>query len=164
MRVSRTVEVKQSPRSVWATLEDFDKWERWATPLGRVQRVSSGDWDLGWRGRVGGTVYEITDLTPGKMMIWFGSRLGVTDVWTVMVEPVRGRTEVTIISEQTGWVATLFGRWTGKGYTQKLRDALENFRRLAEASPVMPRVTQAAPAEEESPAGAPASERENGVS
>ena len=164
MRVSRTVEVKQSPRSVWATLEDFDKWERWATPLGRVQRISSGDWDLGWRGRVGGTVYEITDLTPGKMVIWFGSRPGVTDVWTIMVEPVRGRTEVTVISEQSGWAATLFGRWTSKGYAQKLQAALENFRRLAESSPVMPRVSQSASASEEATADVPAPEREGGSS
>jgi hypothetical protein len=142
MRFSRTVEVKQSPRSVWASLEDFDRWSKWATPLGTPRRISPGPWQLGWRARLGNTVYEITDLTPGKMMIWFGSSFGTTSVWTILVEPVRGRTEATVIVETSGWLPTLFGRWTGKGFDKRLRDALEGFRQQAEASPVMPRVTQ----------------------
>lgn len=144
MRISRTVEIKQSPRSVWATLEDFDQWGKWATPLGAPRRITAGRWKLGWRGKLGNTAYEITelaDLGPGKQMIWTGSGLGSDDVWTVLVEPVRGRTEATFIVERNGWVPALFGRWTGKGFDRKLKAALEGFRKLAETSPAVPRVT-----------------------
>jgi len=145
MRFSRTVEIKQSPRSVWATLMDFDRWDKWATPLGAPRRVSTGAWDLGWRGRLGNTVYEITELideTTGKRMIWTGSGLGQTTVWTVLVEPMRGKTEATFIVETSGWMPALLGRWTGKGFEKKLKDTLEGFRREAEASRVIPKVTQ----------------------
>lgn len=142
MRISRSVEIRQSPRSVWATLEDFDRWSKWALPLGEPRRISAGPWALGWRGKLGGTSYEITDLTPGKQMIWFGSSLGTTSVWTLLVEPVRGKTEATIIAESSGWMPTLFGRWTSKGFDKKLRTALEDFRKLAESSPAIPRIVQ----------------------
>ncbi len=142
MRISRSVEIRQSPRSVWATLEDFDRWSKWATPLGTPRRLSDGPWQLGWRAKVGGTTFEITDLTPGKQMIWFGSSLGTTTVWTVLVEPVRGKTEATIIAEQSGWMPAIFGRWTGKGFAKNLQTALEEFRKLAESSPATPRIVQ----------------------
>jgi uncharacterized protein YndB with AHSA1/START domain len=142
MRFSRTVEIKQSPRGVWATLEDFDQWRKWATPLGMPKRVSPGPWQLGWLGRLGNTTYEITDLNPGHQMIWFGSGLGSTSVWTILVEPVRGRTETTFIIETSGWAASLFGRFTAKGFDQKLKTAAENFRKLAESTPSVPRVQQ----------------------
>jgi hypothetical protein len=150
MRISRTVEIKQSPRSVWATLQDFDQWGKWATPLGAPRRISAGGWQLGWQGKVGRTVYEITELTDlgaGKQMIWTGAGLGTDNVWTFLVEPVRGRTEATVIVEMNGWVPSLFGRWTGKGFEQRLKAALEGFRKLAETSPVIPRMaqTEAAP-------------------
>jgi hypothetical protein len=145
MRISRTVEVKQSPRSVWATLEDFDRWPKWAAPLGTPRRITAGHWQPGWRGRLGGITYEITevaDLGPGKQMIWTGASFGTDSVWTLLVEPVRGKTEVTFIVEQNGWFPALFGRWTRKGFEQKLKDALEGFRKHAESSPAIPRVTQ----------------------
>jgi polyketide cyclase/dehydrase/lipid transport protein len=145
MRISRTVEVKQSPRSVWATLENFDQWSKWATPLGAPRRISAGRWQPGWRGKLGGTTFEITELIDvgvGKQMIWTGGSFGTDSVWTVLVEPVRGKTEATFIVEQNGWIPSLFGRWTGKGLDRKLKDALEGFRKHAESSPAIPRVTQ----------------------
>jgi uncharacterized protein YndB with AHSA1/START domain len=142
MRISRTVEIKQSPRAVWATLEDFDQWRKWATPLGAPRRVSDGPWQLGWLGRLGNTTYEITDLNPGHQMIWFGSSFGATNVWTILVEPVRGKTEATFILESSGWVPSLFGRWTRKGQEERLKAAAEGFRRLAESTPAVPRVRQ----------------------
>jgi hypothetical protein len=126
-------------------LEDFDRWPKWATPLGAPRRISAGRWQLGWRGKLGGTVYEITDLTPNQQMIWFGSGFGKDNVWTLLVEPVRGRTEVTIIIEQNGWFPSLFGRWTRKGLDQKLKDSLEGFRKLADTEPSIPRITQNEP-------------------
>lgn len=145
MRISRSVEIKQSPRSVWATLEDFDQWGKWATPLGTPRRISGGGWEPGWRGKLGNTIFEITELTDigaGKQMIWTGSSFGTDSVWTVLVEPVRGKTEATFIVELNGWMPTIFGRWTGKGFATKLQQALEGFRKLAETSPVIPKVRQ----------------------
>jgi hypothetical protein len=110
---------------------------------GAPRRLSAGPWQLGGA-RLGGTIYEITELTDigiGKQMIWT-TGFGTDNVWTVLVEPVRGRTEVTFIVEQNGWVASLFGRWTRKGFEQKLKVALEGFRQNAEASPAIPRVAQ----------------------
>ena len=46
MRISRTVEVKQAPRAVWARLEDFDTWPKWATPFGKPRRITNGRWVL----------------------------------------------------------------------------------------------------------------------
>lgn len=145
MRVSRTVEIKQSPRAVWARLETFDDWGKWATPFGTPRRMSAGGWNLGWRGRLGSTVFEITDLTntpPNFQMIWFGSSFGTTSIWTFLVEPVRGRTETTIIIEQNGWWPALTGRWRQKGLDARLRAALDGFRKYAEATPAVPRVSQ----------------------
>lgn len=146
MRISHTVEIKQSPRSVWATLEEFDQWGKWANPLGIPQRVSPGPWEPGWRGKLGKVVYEITELTDlgpaGRQMVWTGSGFGVDTVWTVLVSPVRGKTEATIIVERNGWVASLFGRWTDKGLAKRLQEALEGFRKLAETTPVIPKVRQ----------------------
>jgi hypothetical protein len=145
MRITRTVEIKQPPRAVWARLEDFDSWAKWAEPLGKPRRITAGRWTLGWRGKLGGTVYEITDLmdtAPNYQMIWFGSQFGTTSVWTFLVEPVRGRTETTIIIEQNGWVASLLGRWRQKGHTARLAAALDGFRKFAEGTPAVPRVNQ----------------------
>jgi uncharacterized protein YndB with AHSA1/START domain len=145
MRISRTVEVRQSPRSVWATLEDFDQWAKWATPLGNPKRQTTGRWQLGWRGKVGGTTFEITDLTdlgPGQQMIWFGPGFGKTSIWTFLVEPVRGRTEMTLIIEENGWWSSLSGRWTRKRQEANLRAALEGFKKHAEGSPAIPRIRQ----------------------
>jgi uncharacterized protein YndB with AHSA1/START domain len=77
-----TTTAAASPETVWALLEDVERWPMWTRSMQRVELITEGPLALGSRIRVkqprlAAATFVVTELDPGRSFSWRSTSAGV---------------------------------------------------------------------------------------
>ncbi len=120
MRVEHSIHIDAPPEVVWRVTEDVERWPEWTASVERVERLDDGPLQVGSRARLKQpkfppTVWEVTDVDPGRSFSWKNKSVGLTSVGhhRVVPRPVGGAT-VALALRQSGPLAPLLGILTSR--------------------------------------------------
>lgn len=131
VKCSKAVLIDASPRTVWNTLTNINRWPAWQAEItraklsGNPQPGTSFDWTTG-----GTKIHSLLHtVEPHQSFGWTGKVMGIYAIhnWSISVE--HGKTKVSVEESMEGLLAWLlkgyFNKSLEKGMTTWLR-ALKN--------------------------------------
>ncbi len=121
MRFESSIEINAPVHEVWALIDKLEEWPQWMPSIRKIERLSKGPLAVGSRlavtARVSGLTVEllmtITEFVPERSVVLQGKALGTKLTRFYALEPVNGKTKVTIGGDVLGalaWVACRGGR------------------------------------------------------
>lgn len=119
MRVQVTVPVDAPASRLWAQVADPLGWPALTESIDRVTWERGDAIAVGSRARVaqprmGESVWEVTEVAPGRSFVWRSSRRGVTTIGTHEVrETGPDRSQLILGLDQSGPLAPLVGLLVG---------------------------------------------------
>ncbi|GAA2576016.1 SRPBCC family protein [Actinomadura fulvescens] len=115
-----TVEINAPRETVWALLEDVERWPEMTASIKRVERLTEGPFGEGSRARVHqpglpAAVWTVTDFAPGRAFTWTARTPGVTTVAShdITSHP-DGTVSVRLGLDQSGPLAFLVALLAGR--------------------------------------------------
>jgi len=121
MRFESSIEINAPVKRTWALIDRLEEWPRWMPSIKKIERVSKGPLAVGSQlavtAKVSGfmvpLLMTITELVPERTVVMKGKALGTNLTRFYNLEPVNGRTKVTIGGDVSGalaWLACRGGR------------------------------------------------------
>ncbi|MBA7474939.1 hypothetical protein ES703_12351 [subsurface metagenome] len=118
MRFSSSVEINAPVEKVWALVDRLEEWPQWMPSIKKIERVSEGPLTVGSQLSVTAKVNRltvnllmtITEFIPERSVVMQGRALGTNLTRFYFLEPVNGKTKVTIGGEVSGLLAWLARR------------------------------------------------------
>jgi len=121
MRFSSSVEINAPVEKVWSLIDRLEEWPQWMQSIKNIERVSEGPLAVGSQLFVTAKVSRltvnllmtITEFVPERSVVMQGKALGTNLTRFYFLEPVNGKTKVTIGGEVSGllaWLATRGGK------------------------------------------------------
>jgi uncharacterized membrane protein len=132
MRFSSTVEINAAAGKVWALVDRLEEWPQWMPSIKKIERVSEGPLAVGSQLLVTARVSRltinlpmtITEFVPERSVVMQGKALGTKLTRFYFLEPVNGKTKVTIGGEVSGLLACL-ARRGGKAVSYEIAQAVK---------------------------------------
>ncbi len=130
MRFSSSVEINAPLEKVWTLVDNLEEWSEWIPSIKKIERVPEGPLTVGSqlsvtlkvsRIRVK-LVMTITEFVPQRAVVMQGKALGTKLTRFYTLEPVNGKTRVTIGGEVSGPLAWLAYRG-GQAISDKIAPA-----------------------------------------
>jgi carbon monoxide dehydrogenase subunit G len=121
MRFESSIEINAPVKKVWALIDKLEEWPQWMPSIKKIERVSKGPLTVGSQLSVTAKVSGLT-VTLLMTIIWFvpersvilgGKALGTKLTRFYNLEPLNGKTKVTIGGEVSGaltWLARRGGQ------------------------------------------------------
>jgi uncharacterized membrane protein len=118
MRFESSIEINAPAGRIWALMGKLEEWPQWMPSIKKIERVSKGPLAVGSQVSVtvkvsGLTVkllMTITKFVPERMVVLGGKVLGTKLTRFYTLEPVNGKTKVTIGGDVSGALAWLVRR------------------------------------------------------
>ncbi|MGQ9546210.1 MAG: SRPBCC family protein [Dehalococcoidia bacterium] len=121
MRFESSIEINAPVRKVWALIDRLEDWPQWMPSIKRIEKLSKEPLTVGSRllviARVSGLTVKlpmtITEFVPERSVVMKGKTLGTNLARFYNLEPVNGKTRVTIGGDVSGllaWLACRGGR------------------------------------------------------
>lgn len=116
MHFEQRVEIDVPADVVWGVYSDVARWPEWTASVRSLTHVRGADLEIGARVRIDqprlpATVWEVTELTPGRSWTWVTRSPGATTTGVHEVRALAGqRTEVVNRVVQAGPLGLLAGR------------------------------------------------------
>jgi len=115
MRFESSIEINASAKKVWALINKLEEWPQWMPSIKKIERVSKGPLTVGSqlavKAKVSGLtvtlLMKITEFVPERTVVMKGKALGTNLTRFYNLEPVNGKTEVTIGGDVSGALAWL---------------------------------------------------------
>lgn len=130
MRFSSSVEINAPVEEVWSLIDKLEEWPQWMQSIKKIERVSEGSLAVGSQLSVTAKVNRLTvnllmtisEFVPERSVVMQGKALGTNLTRFYFLEPVNGKTKVTIGGEVSGLLAWL-ARRGGKAVSEEIAQA-----------------------------------------
>ncbi len=137
MRFSSSVEINAPVKKVWALVDRLEEWPQWMGSIKKIERVSEGPLTVGSQLSVTAKVSRltvnllmtITEFVPECSVVMQGRALGTNLTRFYFLEPVNGKTKVTIGGEVSGllaWLARRGGQAVSDEIAQAAKKRIES--------------------------------------
>jgi uncharacterized protein YndB with AHSA1/START domain len=139
MKFQTAIDIDATPATVWRILTDVESWPAWTASMTKVERLQTGDLDVGSTARVTqpklkAAVYTVTECESGKSFVWEMKATGVKVRATHFVEDRgEGQARMVLGVEQTGALSGLISMFYGKLTRQYVVMEAEGLKKAAEA-------------------------------
>jgi len=118
MRFESSININAPVGKVWALVDKLEEWPQWMPSIRKIERVSKEPLTVGSQLSVTAKVSRltvrllmtITEFVPERNVVMEGKALGTKLTRFYTLEPVNGKTKVTIGGEVSGVLAWLARR------------------------------------------------------
>jgi len=118
MRFESNIDINAPAEKVWALIDKLEEWPQWMPSIKKIERISKGPLTVGSQlsvtAKVSGLTVEllmtITEFVPERTVVLEGKALGTKLTRFYNLEPVNGKTKVTIGGDVSGALAWLARR------------------------------------------------------
>jgi carbon monoxide dehydrogenase subunit G len=130
MRFSSSVEINAPVEKVWSLIDKLEEWPQWMQSIKKIERVSEGPLAVGSQLSVTAKANRLTvnllmtisEFVPERSVVMQGRALGTKLTRFYFLEPVNGKTKVTIGGEVSGLLAWM-ARRGGKAVSDEIAQA-----------------------------------------
>jgi carbon monoxide dehydrogenase subunit G len=118
MRFESSIDINAPAEKVWALVDKLEEWPQWMPSIKKIERLSKGPLTVGSQLSVTAKVSRltvkllmtITEFVPERNVVMQGKALGTNLTRFYTLEPVNGKTRVTIGGDVSGALAWLARR------------------------------------------------------
>jgi carbon monoxide dehydrogenase subunit G len=121
MRFESSIDIDAPAERVWALIDKLEEWPQWMPSIKKIERVFLGPLAAGSQLSVTAKVSRltvkllmmVTEFVPGRNVVLEGKALGTKLARFYTLEPVNGKTKLTIGGDVSGalaWLACRNGR------------------------------------------------------
>jgi carbon monoxide dehydrogenase subunit G len=118
MRFESSIDINAPVNKVWVLIDKLEEWPQWMPSIEKIERVSKGPLTAGSQlsvtAKVSGLtvtlLMTITEFVPERNVVMEGKALGTKLTRFYTLEPVNGKTKVTIGGDVSGALAWLARR------------------------------------------------------
>ena len=118
MRFESSIDIDAPVTKVWALVDKLEEWPQWMPSIKRIDKISEGPLAVGSQlsvtAKVNGLIVKllmmITNFVPERNVVLEGKALGTKLTRFYTLEPVNGKTKVTIGGDVSGALAWLARR------------------------------------------------------
>jgi len=136
MRFESIIDINAPVDKVWTLIDKLEQWSQWMPSIKKIERVSKGPLTAGSQlsvtARVSGLtvtlLMTITEFVPARNVVMKGKALGTNLIRFYNLEPLDGKTKVTIGGEVSGalaWLARLGGQAVSDEIAQAAKKRIE---------------------------------------
>ncbi|MCJ7575968.1 MAG: SRPBCC family protein [Dehalococcoidia bacterium] len=136
MRFESSIEINAPVRKVWALIDKLEEWPQWMPSIKKIERVSKGPLAVGSQLSVTAKVSGLTvtlrmtirEFVPERTVVMQGKTLGTNLTRFYNLEPVNGKTKVTVGGDVSGalaWLACRGGKKVSAEIAQAARKKVE---------------------------------------
>jgi carbon monoxide dehydrogenase subunit G len=136
MRFESSIEIGASAEKVWALIDKLEEWPQWMPSIKKIERVSQGPLAVGSQlsvtAKVSGLtvtlLMTITEFVPERNVVMEGKALGTKLTRFYTLEPVNGKSKVTIGGDVSGvlaWLACRGGQKVSAEIAQAAKKKVE---------------------------------------
>ncbi len=118
MRFESSIDIDAPTGKIWALIDKLEEWPQWMPSIKKIERLSKGPLTVGSQLSVTAKVSRITvkllmtitEFVPERTVVLEGKALGTKLTRFYTLEPVNGKTKVTIGGDVSGALALLARR------------------------------------------------------
>ena len=136
MRFESSIDIHAPPDKVWALMNKLEQWPQWMPSIKKIERVSKGPLTVGSQlsviAKVSGLTVKllmtIIKFVPEQTVVMQGRALGTSLTRFYILEPLDGKTKVTIGGDVSGalaWLARRGGQAVSDEMTQAAKKRIE---------------------------------------
>ena len=136
MRFESIIDINAPVDKVWTLIDKLEQWSQWMPSIKKIEKVSKGPLTAGSQlsvtARVSGLtvtlLMTITEFVPARNVVMKGKALGTNLIRFYNLEPLDGKTKVTIGGEVSGalaWLARLGGQAVSDEIAQAAKKRIE---------------------------------------
>jgi carbon monoxide dehydrogenase subunit G len=136
MRFESSIEINAPTQKVWALIDKLEEWPQWMPSIKKIERVSKGPLMVGSQlavtAKVSGLtvtlLMTITEFVSERTVVMKGKSLGTNLTRFYNLEPVNGKTKVTIGGDVSGalaWMAFRGGKKVSAEIAQAAKKKIE---------------------------------------
>jgi len=136
MRFESSIEINAPAKKVWALIDKLEEWPQWMPSIKKIERVFKGPLTVGSQlsvtAKVSGLtvtlLMTITEFVPERNVVMEGKALGTKLTRFYTLEPVNGKTKVTIGGDVSGalaWLACRGGQKVSAEIVQAAKKKVE---------------------------------------
>ena len=136
MRFESIIDINAPVDKVWTLIDKLEQWSQWMPSIKKIEKVSKGPLTAGSQlsvtARVSGLtvtlLMTITEFVPERNVVMKGKALGTNLIRFYNLEPLDGKTKVTIGGEVSGalaWLARLGGQAVSDEIAQAAKKRIE---------------------------------------
>jgi carbon monoxide dehydrogenase subunit G len=136
MRFESSIEINAPASRVWALIDKLEEWPQWMPSIKKIERISKGPLGVGSQlsvtAKVSGLMVTILmtiiGFVPERSVILGGEALGTKLTRFYNLEPLNGKTKVTIGGEVSGalaWLARRGGQEVSAEIAQAVKKKVE---------------------------------------
>jgi len=132
LRFESSTDINAPVEKVWALIDKLEEWPQWMPSIKKIERLSKEPLTVGSQLSVTAKVSRltvkllmtITDFVPERTVVLGGKALGTKLTRFYTLEPVNGKTKVTIGGDVSGALAWLACRG-GKAVSAEIAQAVK---------------------------------------
>jgi carbon monoxide dehydrogenase subunit G len=139
MRFESSIDINAPPDRVWALMDKLEQWPQWMPSIKKIERISKGPLAIGSQLSVTAKVSGLTvkllmtiiKFVPEQTVVMQGRALGTSLTRFYILEPLDGKTKVTIGGDVSGalaWLARRGGRAVSDEMTQAAKKRIEGLK------------------------------------
>ena len=136
MRFESIIDINAPVDKVWTLIDKLEQWSQWMPSIKKIEKVSKGPLTAGSRlsvtAKVSGLtvtlLMTITEFVPERNVVMKGKALGTNLIRFYNLEPLDGKTKVTIGGEVSGalaWLARRGGQAVSDEIAQAVKKRIE---------------------------------------
>ena len=136
MRFESSIDINATADKVWALVDKLEEWPQWMPSIKKIERLSEGPLTVGSQLSVTAEVsgltvtllMTITEFVPERSVVLEGKALGTKLTRFYNLEPVNGKTKVTIGGDVSGalaWLARRGGQEVSAELAQVVKKKVE---------------------------------------
>jgi len=136
MRFESSIDVNAPPDKVWALIDKLEQWPQWMPSIKKIERISEGPLTVGSQlsviAKVSGLAVKLSmtiiKFVPEQTVVMQGKAWGTSLTRFYILEPLDGKTKVTIGGDVSGalaWLARRGGQAVSDEMTQAAKKRIE---------------------------------------
>ena len=136
MRFESNIDINAPTEKVWTLIDKLEEWPQWMPSIKKIERVSKGALTVGSQLSVTVKVSGLTikllmtiiKFVPERTVVMQGKALGTSLTRFYILEPIDGKTRVTIGGDVSGalaWLARRGGQAVSDEIAQAVKTRIE---------------------------------------
>jgi len=136
MRFESSIDINAPAKKVWAMIDKLEEWPQWMPSIKKIERLSKEPLTVGSQlsvtAKVSGLTVKllmtISEFVPERTVVMQGKALGTNLTRFYNLEPVNGKTKVTIGGDVSGalaWLACRGGQAVSAEIAQAVKTKVE---------------------------------------
>jgi len=136
MRFESSIDIDASVEKVWALIDKLEEWPQWMPSIKKIERISKEPLTTGSQLSVTAKVSGLTvtllmtiiEFVPERTVVMQGKAMGTNLTRFYTLEPINGKTKVTIGGDVSGalaWLACRGGKKVSAEIAQAVKKKIE---------------------------------------